>query len=945
MKTACASFAHSTTLGVAILITLLTWITPISAQSRQAPVFPADDTVSLPSPILLKKRQTYFPENATLTHSHTQDGRRETLSRQIDLVNSLADSSNWLLTFGSWDSITLSLTSALSEETHIYHSGHFVSGKDKSSFQKIIYPTATHLRMGYQNQVAFTIAPNDSITLLIDARQSSGLPLINSMKLVPLEQVVPNAFGVHMMIQMLFMGAVFALMIYHLMLFTTTDGKAYLFFCLYMASIILHTLDYNGLLSEVFIPNIPALRPYFKALADNGISIFYMLLFRVFLDTQQQHPDWDKWIRLTIKGLVAYLAFALLWILMGGNLFHIMIGNIIASFIPILLIFVMARALVQKGGPAAMYFLTGTGFLVLGNIINTIYIAYDLNEPTLFGVLDRVQYIQAGAFLQVIFFSVGLGIRHRETELQRHEATRLNEVKSQFIANLSHEFRTPLTLIINPISYLLENQLTQDVRESLQLVQRHASRLLVLINQLLDLSKLEAGQVHLRVEEMDLVPYLRLQIAAFQSLAQSKRIDIQYHPEMATCMAWADPDKIEKVVNNLLHNAIKFTPDEGQIRIGLQRGNYKIRVTITDSGPGIPKSALPHIFDRFYQVNSDLGGKPAGAGIGLAFSQELMIMHQGDIRVTQTGKSGTTFQVSMLIGKAHFQPEEFAEEPNLRFTLTQDIEYSTSEKTSTEPAGTNQQNPQILIIEDNQDLRQHLIQIIQPMFRAIEAPNGISGWEMATEILPDLIISDVMMPGMDGFVLCEKLKQDERTSHIPIILLTARANQQDKIQGLSTGADDYIVKPFDFQELLARVHNLIEQRKKLQAFHNKWIGPSENIKTDQLPKDLTFMNQIKQIMQDHFHDPEFNVEQFAELAAINRRQLNRKARALFGQAPSDLIREYRLEKAALMLEKGAGNVTEVCYAVGFNNPGHFSRLFKDAFDMLPSDYPNGSKSA
>ncbi len=942
MKTACAYFVHSATLGLAILITLLTWITPISAQIRQVSVFPADDTVSLPGPILLKKRQTYFPKNATFTHSRTHDGRKKNLSRQIDLISALADSSNWLLTFGSWDSIALSLTSALSEETHIYYSGHFVSGKDKSSFQKIIYPTATHLRMGYRNQVAFTIAPYDSLSLLIDARQSSGLPLINSMELIPLEQVVPNAFGVHMMIQMLFMGAVFALMIYHLMLFTTTSGKAYLFFCLYMASIILHTLDYNGLLSEVLIFNTPALRPYFKALADNGISIFYMLLFRVFLDTQQQYPGWDKWIRLTIKGLVAYLVITILWIMSGGNLLHIMIGNIIASFIPILLIVTMARTLIHKGGSAAMYFLTGTGFLVLGNVINTVFLGYGLDEPTLFGVLDRVQFIQAGAFLQVIFFSVGLGIRHRETELQRHEATRLNEVKSQFIANLSHEFRTPLTLIINPISYLLESRLEQDVRESLQLVQRHASRLLVLINQLLDLSKLEAGQVHLRVEEMDLVPYLRLQIASFQSLAQSKKIDIQYHPEMDTCMAWADPDKIEKVVNNLLHNAIKFTPDGGRIRIGLQQGNYKIRIIITDSGPGIPKSALPHIFDRFYQVNSDLGGKPAGAGIGLAFSQELMIMHQGDIRVTQTGKSGTTFQISLLLGKAHFQAAEFAEEPNLRVTQTQDFGYSHSEKPNAEPAETNQLPPQILIIEDNQDLRQHLIQIIQPQFRVIEAPNGELGCELATEILPDLIISDVMMPGMDGFALCKKLKQDERTSHIPIILLTARANQQDKIQGLSTGADDYIVKPFDFQELLARVHNLIEQRKKLQAFHNKWIGPNEIVKSDQLPRDLTFMNQIKQIMQDHFHDPEFNVEQFAELAVINRRQLNRKARALFGQAPSDLIREYRLKKAALMLVEGTGNVTEVCYAVGFNNPGHFSRLFKDAFGMLPSDYPNGS---
>lgn len=945
MKTACASFVHSTTLRLAILITALTWITPISAQIRQVPVFSADDTAFLPSPILLHKRQVYFPKHSILTHSHTHNGRREVISRQLDLVSALTDSSKWLLTFGSWDSITLSSTSALSGKTHIYYSGHTVPRNKKSSFQKIIYPTASHLRLGYQNQVAFPIAPGDSLSLLIEVRQSSGLPVNPSMKLIPEEQVVSNAFGVHMMIQMLFLGAMFALMIYHLMLFSTTSGKAYLYFCLYMASIILHTLDYNGLLSEVFIQNVPALRPYFKVLADNGIAIFYMLLFRVFLDTQDQYPNWDQWIRLIIKGLLVYLAIAILWIMMGGNLLHIMIGNIIATFVPILLIIAMLRPLIRTGGAAAMYFLTGTGLLVLGNVINTLYLSYGMDEPTLLGFLDRVQFIQAGAFLQVIFFSVGLGIRHRETELQRHEATQLNEVKSQFIANLSHEFRTPLTLIINPISYLLENRLEQDVRESLQLVQRHASRLLVLINQLLDLSKLEAGKVHLQVEELDLVSYLRLQIASFESLAQSKNIDIQYHPETDFCLAWVDPDKLEKVVNNLLHNAIKFTPERGLIQIGLHQGHYKIRITIADSGPGIPKSALPHIFDRFYQVNSDLGGKPSGAGIGLAFSQELTIMHQGDIRVTQTDKSGTIFQISLLLGKAHFQAEEFATEPNLRFAQTQVPSNSNYEGTSNDSAEASLQKPQILIVEDNPDLRQHLIQIIQPKFRVVEAQNGETGWELATEILPDLIISDVMMPGMDGFALCEKIKQDERTSHIPVILLTARANQQDKIQGLSTGADDYIIKPFDFQELLARVQNLIDQRKKLQEFHNKWIGPSESVKTDQLPRDLIFMKQIKQIMQDHFHDPEFNVEQFAELAGINRRQLNRKTKALFGQAPSDLIRVYRLKKATLMLAEGAGNVTEVCYAVGFNNPGHFSRLFKDTYGELPSDYPNGSKPA
>ncbi len=578
--------------------------------------------------------------------------------------------------------------------------------------------------------------------------------------------------------------------------------------------------------------------------------------------------------------------------------------------------------------------------------------------------------------LEAIVSERTVKIRKQAEKLQE-----LDQLKSQFFANISHEFRTPLTLILGPLEDVLAKIPDATTRDELRIMERNANRLMGLINQLLDLSRLESGKMELKASRGDLLAFLKGIVMSFASLAHRKNIDLQFdsveNQEGLLANAYFDPDKMEKVFANLLSNAFKFTPDGGKISVQLSVNSDQSRdkklitdncllITIKDSGIGIPANRLPHIFDRFYQVDSSATRAYEGSGIGLALTKELIALHHGEIKAESKEGKGTVFTIRLPLGNSHLDSDQIANDSNAELGMRNaeleessqiDIPHSTfdipnSLKEQSEipeevdlnrksefriPNSEFQNSEIILIVDDYPDVRRYIRRTLEKDFQIIEAEDGKAGVAAAVENIPDLIISDVMMPEMDGYQLCETLKTNEKTSHVPVILLTARAGEEDKLAGLETGADDYLTKPFNSKELRTRVNNLIELRRNLRERYRKEgiLQPKEIAVTS---VEEQFLQKLVAIVEENLAEEDFNVEKLSSDLAMSRRQLLRKIRALTGQTPTDFVRSFRLKRAKQMMEKGAGTISEIAYAVGFNNLAYFSRSFRKEYGKPPSEF-------
>ena len=535
-------------------------------------------------------------------------------------------------------------------------------------------------------------------------------------------------------------------------------------------------------------------------------------------------------------------------------------------------------------------------------------------------------------------------VKH-EFEMSKFEAQKLHEVdemKSRFFANISHEFRTPLTLILGPVKQVIERTKETKTKEDLNLVHRNANRLLGLVNQLLDISKIESGNMKLQTTPINIIPYLKALVLSFTSYAERKRITLKFISDVDELTVYIDKDKFEKIINNILSNAFKFTPDEGSIKVAVNQDNKNLRITVSDTGVGIPSEKLQKIFDRFYQVDGSHTREQEGTGIGLSLTKELVELHKGTIEVESEEGKGSSFIISIPLGTDHLKPDEIVELESDKIEQIQinNILANTPVSKTNLPdidLVTNTDKPILLIVEDNYDVRNYIRTNLDNGYRIIEAVDGEDGWNKSTNNLPDLIVSDVMMPKMDGFELCKRLKTDERTSHIPVILLTAKAAKQDKLDGYEIGADDYIMKPFEPDELSARIKNLIDQRKKLhEHFKNK--GMFELTQTKITPVDKKFMQKAFDIINQNMSDPIFSVETFSELLNVSRSVLHRKIVSLTGESPGDLIRQIKLKRASELIEQKFGNLSEIALEIGFTNPAYFSEAFKKQFGLSPSQF-------
>lgn len=580
-------------------------------------------------------------------------------------------------------------------------------------------------------------------------------------------------------------------------------------------------------------------------------------------------------------------------------------------------------------------------------------------EVALHLVVREFWYKRWWAFLLYALILAAAGFYFHRFQLGRQmaekEAERLQQLdafKTRFFTNISHEFRTPLTVILGMVESLKKHFASgnaADHSHAAEMVGRNSRQLLSLVNQLLELSRLESGKLELRLANSDLPAFLRYQLESFHSYAQTRHIQLRFYTEVPELEMAFDQGKIQTILVNLVSNALKFTPEGGRIDLRLTLDEIReedaanknagqpasIRIEVADTGAGIPADKLDRIFDRFYQVDDSNTRKSEGTGIGLALVQELIKLMKGTVAVESRAGSGTRFFITLPFVPPLPGGQSIVMTPAAATTF---IEYETEVPDENDE---DDQRPLLLVVEDNADVRFFISACVSDDYRVATAENGAAGIQKAIDRIPDIIISDVMMPEKDGLELCETLKNDERTSHIPIVLLTARADVESRMAGLRRGADDYLAKPFEPGELLVRLENLVKLRLRLQqryAGMSELPAPSQD--PDLAPEDA-FLGRIRDVVESRLSETEFDMPRLERALGMSRSQVFRKVKALTGASPSVLIRNIRLQKSRELLRNSTLTIAEIAYEVGFSTPAYFSTMFQEAFGKTPSEWRQG----
>jgi signal transduction histidine kinase/DNA-binding response OmpR family regulator/ligand-binding sensor domain-containing protein len=543
---------------------------------------------------------------------------------------------------------------------------------------------------------------------------------------------------------------------------------------------------------------------------------------------------------------------------------------------------------------------------------------------------------------------VGLLFSWRQYDSRRlklkHRAEHLGELdtlKTQFFTNISHEFRTPITLLLSPLKEMYNKAVDTADKDTIGTMLRNGQRLSGLINQLLDISKLEAGKMPLRASALNVIRLIREICSSYESAAADKNIKFTFYPEVKELNAFVDQEKLETIMHNLLSNAFKFTLEGGGVLVHVKLQHQKrYQIIVKDTGIGIPAGQLEKVFDRFYQVDNSKTRNFEGSGLGMALAKELVELHHGKIAVESEHGSGSAFTVTLPIGKENFAPGELMTDGMQQVgtrpaLLGASIELNDQ---GDKEVVLNGELPLLLIVEDNSDMRNFIKRILGESHQIIESANGQEGLDKALREIPDFIISDVMMPVMDGYALCAKIKSNELTSHIPVILLTAKADQDSKISGLEVGADDYLLKPFDAEELRLLVRNRMATIQKTRdRFSREVMLEPRKIAITSL--DERFVNKVMEVIELHMAEELFSIDDLAKEVGYSHMQLYRKIKALAGQSPSVFVRTIRLKRAAALLEKDSDNVTQIAYSVGFSSLSYFTKCFKEQYGITPGQYP------
>lgn len=559
----------------------------------------------------------------------------------------------------------------------------------------------------------------------------------------------------------------------------------------------------------------------------------------------------------------------------------------------------------------------------------------------------KVAYVLLTLLIVTLIFRFRL--KRKLTQAENERLRELNQLRNRLYTNISHEFRTPLTIIQGVSQQVLEHPdqySLEELQEKLSLMGRNGEQMLHLVNQMLELSRLEAGAVSPAYHTGNLASWMRVQLDAFEPIAKAKGLSLHFQSTDEPFQVLFAPEALGRIIGNLLSNAVKFTPENGQIVLHLARVSAgkreQFRISVKDTGIGIPADQLPFIFDRFYQVDHPKRKAGEGTGIGLSLCQELVTLLKGRIEAHSRAGEGTEFVMHfpLRMGKPNEDLLAGGEMENRQSVAY--LRQAGANGEADQAISVDSSQHRILVVEDNADVQHFIGSVLEDDYVLLRAQDGLEGLEIALEEVPDLILSDVVMPGKDGLELLQELKNDYRTSHIPVILLTAKASVEDRLEGLGKGADSYLAKPFLPKELQVRISNLIQQRQLLQQKYQQWISASTGSETTAPPSSLpenSFLTRVLKTIEAHYTDPELDVSRLCQLVGMSRSQLHKKLKALTGYSTTHFVRSIRLEKAKQMLESQPElTVAEVAYAVGFKDPNYFTRNFSNAFGLPPSQW-------
>lgn len=908
----------------------------------------------------LQKQFVAFPDKTFEPRSH------QPYWGKIQLENRLPDAemgAEWVLSFsGTFTRVTLFRLAEngtwTSEESGTFvpiHKRSFVPTKTGSLF-KLMLPPGKIVTLYFRGESERSVMPPTFHAYL--------LPLS-----VFYDKLVASKTE-----NVLFAGFLLMMLLYNLLNYIIARDRSYLYYSGYLLMVAVYTsfssddlMDWIG--GFVFADH-PAYHNLFKISIYIGL-ICYLAFIRSFLDLKHLLPKWNRyfrylaWLGVPLIALFFILAFRY-------HFSYVVDDRPILAYIALVSIscFFFIYPLFKTKDPKGFFIMAGIAAISLGFLL-TLYSRMTETPFTIF-------YLKMGAVAEFLIFSMGLAYRQRQQEVAKQQADfalresrllqekkqveaeqlqELNEFKSRFFTNITHEFRTPLTVMLGMSEQLVKDEKDASKRNQLGLIKRNGENLLRLVNEILDLAKLESNTLKMNYIQGDILAFTRYIAESLHSLANAQNLILRVESDQAKIITDYDPERFLQIIHNLLSNAIKFTPSGGKVVVcltlegaealpmsksltpGLTLEGFEtlpalkpmLNISVTDTGAGIHPDELPHIFERFFQAKNQEHAKAGGAGIGLSLTRELVKAMGGEISVESAVGAGSTFWVKLPItNDAAFVGDGGAS--------SQPITAPTGLFNAGAPQNHPSTAPTVLLIEDNPDVVEYLSACLKSHYTLDLAFNGQAGIDKALENVPDLIVSDVMMPFKDGFEVLEMLKNDERTSHIPIVLLTAKADVQSRLVGLRRGADAYLSKPFQQEELLVTMENLLALRQKLQSKYQQSILTTEATPPTAATADPedAFLRQVRAIIEANYADDGFGLPHLCQKIGMSRSQLFRKMKALTDIAPSDLIRSHRLAKAKSLLESGAVNVTEAAWQTGFKDASYFSKLYQEEFGEPPS---------
>ncbi|WP_271782845.1 response regulator [Aquimarina algiphila] len=773
-----------------------------------------------------------------------------------------------------------------------------------------------------------------SIAGKLSTRESFGIALVNHKSIVGdiVREISLTKYLVF------YSGAIFIACLLFLVSFFVINDKNFLNYSIYLFFVVGIFAPSTPLIFSLLNRINPMLAFYIRNFNIIGASFFYFYFIYGILEFKTVHNRLYKLANYFLLSIVIFAIIDLIVSIFNPHFnyhidiffaFRVFFGSIVLIFF--IYLFIVRKDLVSR------IVLISSFLLIVGNLASII--------------TGNGLYFLNTVFIEILIFSGIVSYNNKinnqnriknqydlENERNRKkELVQLDKAKSHFFSNISHELRTPLTLISGPIQNKLDDKnLTDKDRSDFELVLNNSNRISELVNQLLDISKIEAGSMTLSLQKVHPMQQINAIIKDFEYATGLKNINFLTYINNHEEEGWLDRDAVHKIVTNLVSNAIKYTPENGSIIFNAHIKKHKLFIDIKNTGDGLTKEQRQLVFKRFYQTHSE----QSGSGVGLALVNELIKLHEGNITVDSRLNEWTSFNLSISLDKKSIKNAEVIEDnTNIDnaspYQNHYEVTNTSSNKTDTDH--TNEELPIALIVEDNKDLNHLLQENFKNHYKVISAQDGLEGYELALQYIPDIIISDIMMPKKDGIELTNELKNDERTSHIPIILLTAKAGEENELSGLQIGADEYITKPFNQKILTTKASNLITIRKKLQLRYSQEVilTPKDIAIT---PIDENFLNKVQKVLDKQLIESSFSVEEFSKAIGMSRMQLHRKLKALTGLTSSEFVRSQRLKLAAQLLQSSDTNISQVGYAVGFNDHSYFTKCFKEMYACTPTEY-------